>query len=105
VLLQRKADPAAANRKGQTAADLCDEPDLKQLLLEAQAQRASSTAGSEWLVALCAACLSDLAASQPACHVACWRAAPAYLPTCAWCRRSGRGQAAAEEAAQRAAGA
>jgi hypothetical protein len=38
VLLQREADPAAANCKGQRAADLCDEPELKQLLVEARAR-------------------------------------------------------------------
>ncbi len=47
LLLERKADPAATDRRGQTAADLCKDEGLKQLLLEAQAQREASTARSE----------------------------------------------------------
>lgn len=57
LLLQRKADPSATDRRGQTAADVCKDEALKQLLLEAQAQRQASAAGSEWCCAVqrCAA--------------------------------------------------
>jgi hypothetical protein len=57
LLLQRKADPSATDRRGLTAADLCKDPELKELLLAAQAQRDSSTAGSEpRLPAACCHC-------------------------------------------------
>lgn len=48
LLLERKADPSATDKRGQTAADLCKVEALKELLLAAQAQRDDSTAGSEW---------------------------------------------------------
>lgn len=47
LLLERKADPSATDRRGQTAADVCKDEALRQLLLDAQAQREASTAGSE----------------------------------------------------------
>ena len=56
LLLQRKADPSATDRRGLTAADLCKDPELKELVVAAQAQRDASTAGSEpraWLLLHC----------------------------------------------------
>jgi hypothetical protein len=49
LLLERKADPAATDRRGQTAGDVCKDPELKALLAAALAQREESTAGSEHL--------------------------------------------------------
>lgn len=47
LLLARKADPSATNRRGESAADLCKDASLKEALLAAQAARDASTAGSE----------------------------------------------------------
>eukprot|EP00887_Chlorella_sp_A99_P001103 scaffold14.g1103.t1 len=46
LLLHRKADPAAQNKREQTAADLAADPGLKQLLIEAVESKATSTAAN-----------------------------------------------------------
>lgn len=47
LLLKRKADPAATKKQGQTAADVCKDPELQAVLREALAARQASTAASE----------------------------------------------------------
>lgn len=47
LLLERKADPRAADGRGQTAAGLCKDGELRELLLAAVARTEASTAGSE----------------------------------------------------------